>query len=100
VTLEAMASGLGIIAYRYAAARQYLEHERSALLAPFDDRAAFIALAERLARQPQRARSLGQAARRVAEGLSWEHTVDDFEAVLRETAAGAAAAGEVLHAAA
>ncbi|MGA7985950.1 MAG: glycosyltransferase family 1 protein, partial [Burkholderiales bacterium] len=48
VTLEAMASGLGVVAYDYAAARQHLEHGRSALLAPFDDRAAFIAHAERL----------------------------------------------------
>jgi glycosyltransferase involved in cell wall biosynthesis len=100
VTLEAMASGLGIVAYRYAAARQYLDHERSALLAPFDDPAAFVALAERLARHPHRARALGQAARRVAEGLSWEQTVDDFETVLRETAAGAAVNAEPAHAAA
>ncbi|MFZ1910406.1 MAG: glycosyltransferase family 1 protein, partial [Burkholderiales bacterium] len=38
VTLEAMASGLGVVAYDYAAARQHLEHGRSALLAPLDDR--------------------------------------------------------------
>jgi glycosyltransferase involved in cell wall biosynthesis len=35
VTLEAMASGLGIVAYEYAAARQCLVHEESGLLAPF-----------------------------------------------------------------
>ncbi|MCG6953859.1 MAG: glycosyltransferase family 1 protein [Betaproteobacteria bacterium] len=94
VTLEAMASGLGIVAYRYAAARQYLEHERSALLAPFDNRGAFIEQAERLARDPPRARALGQAARRIAEGLSWEQTIGDFEAVLRETLARAASYSE------
>ena len=42
VTLEAMASGLGIVAYDYAAAREVLRHGENALLAPFGDAAAFI----------------------------------------------------------
>jgi len=86
VTLEAMASGLGIVAYRYAAARQHLEHGRSALLAPFDDRAAFIAQAERIAREPQLARALGAQARAAAEQLGWDRVVRDFEAALCEVA--------------
>ena len=86
VTLEAMASGLGIVAYRYAAARQHLEHGRSALLAPPGDAAAFVALAERLARNPPLAAALGRAARADAESLTWERVVDDFEAVLRAAA--------------
>ena len=98
VTLEAMASGLGIVAYRYAAARQYLEHERSALLAPFDNRAAFIEQAERLAREPQRARVLGRAARQSAENLSWSRTVRDFETVLLDTAASGELGAEPAHA--
>ena len=84
VTLEAMASGLGIVAYDYAAARAHLEHDRSALLAPFDDRAGFIAQAERLAREPQLARRLGRAARELAQQLTWTHIVREFEAALVE----------------
>jgi len=38
VTLEAMASGLAIVAYDYAAAAEHLVHETSALLAPCDTR--------------------------------------------------------------
>jgi len=87
VTLEAMASGLAIVAYRYAAAREHLEHGRSALLAPFDERAAFIAAAERLAREPGLAGRLGREARAAAEGLTWERIVEDFEAVLADAAA-------------
>src|SRR5262249_50285165 len=49
VTLEAMASGLAVLAYDYAAARQYLRHGASALLAPYDDAAAFCEMAARLA---------------------------------------------------
>jgi glycosyltransferase involved in cell wall biosynthesis len=87
VTLEAMASGLGIVAYSYAAARQHLEHERSGLLAPFDDEAAFIAHAERMAREPALARRLGRAARSAAESLTWERIVGDFEKALLDVAA-------------
>jgi glycosyltransferase involved in cell wall biosynthesis len=86
VTLEAMASGLAVVAYRYAAARQHLEHGRSALLAEPDDRAGFIAQAERLAREPGLARRLGMAARIAAEPVSWERITRDFEAVLADVA--------------
>lgn len=86
VTLEAMASGLGIVAYCYAAARQHLEHERSALLAPFDDADAFLAHARRMAGEPLLARRLGAAARAAAESLTWERVVDDFQTVLADVA--------------
>jgi len=86
VTLEAMASGLGIVAYRYAAARQHLEHEHSALLPPLHDEAAFLAAAERLASEPELVRCLGQAARSAAERVTWERIVDDFEAALADVA--------------
>lgn len=87
VTLEAMASGLGIVAYDYAAARQHLEHGRSALLAPVDDEAAFLNAAIRLASDPPFARSLGRAARAAAEDLTWERIVGDFEGALLDVAA-------------
>ena len=86
VTLEAMASGLGIVAYDYAAARQHLAHGRSALLAPFDDAQAFLAHARHIARDPALARRLGAAARHAAESLTWERVVGDLEAVLADVA--------------
>ncbi|HWA39219.1 MAG TPA: glycosyltransferase, partial [Burkholderiales bacterium] len=82
VTLEAMASGLGIVAYDYAAAREHLAHERSALLAGFGDEAAFVAQAQRMAREPGLARRLGTQARAAAESLTWERIVGDFEKAL------------------
>jgi glycosyltransferase involved in cell wall biosynthesis len=86
VTLEAMASGLGVVAYDYAAAREVLRHGESALLAPFGDEGAFITHAETLARDPALARSLGQEARKAAQNLTWERIVQDFEAVLLDLA--------------
>lgn len=86
VTLEAMASGLGIVAYAYAAAREHLEHARSALLVPFDDAAAFVASARRMAQDMALVRTLGAAARLAAAPLTWEKIVGDFEAVLADVA--------------
>ncbi len=84
VTLEAMASGLAIVAYDYAAARQYLRDGESAILAPFGDKDAFIAGAVALARDPARVKRLRDEARRLAEGLSWDAIVADFDAALGE----------------
>ena len=84
VTLEAMASGLAVVAYDYAAAQQYLAHERSGLLAPFDDGEAFVGLATALAADPARAASLRLQARASAERIDWDNVFDDFEAVLRD----------------
>jgi len=83
VTLEAMASGLAVLAYDYAAARQYLRHGASALLAPYDDAAAFCEMASQLAGDSAlRARLRGES-RRAAEAVSWSRAADDLERVLR-----------------
>jgi glycosyltransferase involved in cell wall biosynthesis len=87
VTLEAMASGLAVVAYDYAAARQHLADGTSALLAPRDDSAGFIARAVILARNPGHARALGRAARGAAEALGWPRVAGEFESALLDTAA-------------
>lgn len=84
VTLEAMASGLAVVAYDYAAAQQYLAHGRSGLLAPFDDAEAFVRLASALAADPGRVALLRAQARASAERIDWDNVFDDFEAVLRD----------------
>ena len=64
-----------------------LRHGESALLAPFNDAAAFVSHAESLARDPGLARALGREARKRSESLTWECIVQDFEAVLLDVAA-------------
>jgi glycosyltransferase involved in cell wall biosynthesis len=86
VTLEAMASGLALVAYDYAAARQYLRNETSALLVPLDDDAAFLRTAARLAESPGLASRLRTEARCAAETASWSRAFDDLERVLRSIA--------------
>lgn len=82
VTLEAMASGLAVVAYDYAAARQHVRHGQSGLLAPCDDEAAFVALAGSLAQDPGRVRELGSAARDASLTADWENVHDELERVL------------------
>lgn len=87
VTMEALASGLAVIAYDYAAARQHIVHEVSGVLVPFDDAAAFIAAAKKIAESPVGIiTGLKQRAREAAASLSWDSVVGDFVAVLRGVA--------------
>lgn len=82
VTLEAMASGLAVIAYDYAAARESITQGENGLLAPLDDATAFCALAQALAPDHRRARALGEAARRAAECNGWATIYAQFEQAL------------------
>ena len=89
VTLEAMASGLAIVAYDYAAARQHLRHWASGLLAPAGEAVEFVKMAALLARSRDLRMRIALGARSAAEALTWEKTFDDFEAVLKRTAEAA-----------
>jgi glycosyltransferase involved in cell wall biosynthesis len=86
VVLEAMASGLAVLAYDDAAARQHVVHMESGLLASRGNARLFTHLAELLARDPMLRHSLGREARRVAKGLPWERKFPELEAALLETA--------------
>ena len=87
VTVEAMASGLAVIAYDYAAAAEHIEHGRSGLVAEIDDAAGFIALAAGLAGDSQRITALGRRARTTAERIDWEEVNAEFETALRDVIA-------------
>lgn len=82
VTVEAMASGLAVIAYDYAAAQQHIRHARNGVLVPFGAADEFVHLAVALAEAPDRARLLGQQARITTEKLDWSHIVAEFEQAL------------------
>lgn len=91
VVTEAMASGLGTVAFRYAAAAELIEHGSNGLTAAFDDDQAFIDAAVELCQQPALYARLGRAARRRVENQSWAHIADEYLATLRhvqETAHG------------
>jgi glycosyltransferase involved in cell wall biosynthesis len=82
--LEALASGLAVVAYDYAAARQHIVHEKSGWLVPFGDAAAFTHAAKELAESPARMVNLKQNARAAADRLSWDNIASEFAKNLRE----------------
>lgn len=82
VTIEAMASGLAVVAYDCAAAEEIIRHGENGLKACPEDEAAFVAAAVALARSPDLRQRLGKAAAARAAQLSWEAIVDSFERVL------------------
>ena len=81
VTIEALASGLAVVAYDYAAARQHVVHGETGLLVPHGDRAAFIAAAAGLPVRPDLVRMRRRARASVAE-LGWERVVQRIETLL------------------
>lgn len=83
VTTEAMASGLAVVAYRYAAAEALIKHSENGLVAAFNDAPKFIAAACELARQPAQAKTLGYAAHQTALTIAWDHIHQRFENVLQ-----------------
>jgi glycosyltransferase involved in cell wall biosynthesis len=90
VTVEALASGLAVVAYGYAAAAAHIRHGQNGLLAEFGRGPDFAALAADLAADSARIRALRTEARTHALAHDWERVVQQLEAVL-EGAAGAEA---------
>ncbi|MCW4151815.1 glycosyltransferase family 1 protein [Halomonas sp. 18H] len=82
VVLEAMASGLAVVAFRHAAGRELIAHEVNGLHLEPNDSAAFRDAALSLARQPERCARLGEAARERALQYRWPAITDEFVAAL------------------
>lgn len=83
VTVEAMASGLAVVAYDYAAAREHIVHGETGLLAPFADTDAFIRAAAELAPDRALQARLRTKARATAEMIDWAEVVGEFATALR-----------------
>ncbi|MBU6259338.1 MAG: glycosyltransferase family 1 protein [Burkholderiales bacterium] len=79
VVPEAMASGLAVVAYDYAAAGQLIRSGDNGLLVPVDDADDFCRTAQRLAGDPVFVRGLGERARAKAAGMDWSQIVQQVE---------------------
>ncbi len=82
VVTEAMAGGVTVLAFDYAAAHRHIVHERNGLLAPFNDAQRFVHLAEQAITQPDQLRRMGQQAQQTAQRISWVRVVDKYERML------------------
>jgi glycosyltransferase involved in cell wall biosynthesis len=80
---DCMAAGLPVVASPLGQIAEVVEDGTSGLLVPDDPAAVADALAA-LARDPERRRRMGAAARaRIAAAYTWDHTGDRIEAVLQ-----------------
>jgi len=92
VVLEAMASGLAVVAYDYAAAHAHLRPSIAGMVVPCGRPAAFVEAAVALAMTaPPTIARMRERARAHACWLDWDGVVDRFEAFL----AGAGAALQI-----
>ncbi len=79
VVTEALASGLAVGAFNYAAAREFIRDGENGLACAPADETTFIANAIRLAREPALRRRCSQQGRTTAQTLSWDAVIDGFE---------------------
>ncbi len=80
---EAMACGLPVVAVRAGELKGVIAPELGLLVGPYDELALRSAI-DTLASRPQRARSMGAAARRRAvERFSIERMADEYEQIYR-----------------
>lgn len=86
VVTEALASGLVVVAYDYAATREHVRDGVNGFAATFDDPEAFRRVA--IAAMAQRAEwpRVRAAARETALGLTWSTIVERFERQISEAA--------------
>ncbi|WP_218918780.1 glycosyltransferase family 4 protein [Lacunisphaera limnophila] len=86
VVTEALGSGLAVVAYDYAAAHEFIRPGDNGLLAPVGDETAYLAAADRLAREPALRARCAAAGPATARLLTWDAIVDRFVADLLEAA--------------
>lgn len=79
VLLEAMAAGLGVVAFDQAAAAQHVEHGHNGMLASVDDEQSFIDAARWLLENRENLRRVRLNARQHAARQSWSAIIEQFE---------------------
>jgi glycosyltransferase involved in cell wall biosynthesis len=88
VITEAMASGLVLLSYDYAAARQYLVNRFNGFVVPLHDAPAFLDQASRLMEDRASWARLRAEARSTALTITWDAIIDRFEAELANASGG------------
>lgn len=94
VLTEAMASGLAVAGFDYAAGRQFVKHGQNGLLVPCDQPDALVEAAALLATDDLLRAQMRPAARASVEMQSWENVLARFEHDLAEIAGVRLAASE------
>jgi glycosyltransferase involved in cell wall biosynthesis len=88
VVLEAMASGLALVAFDHAAAQEHVANGVSGLVVPPTDARGFITSAYQLGLDPETRRLLGANARRAALRCPPDAVIAEFEKLLTSLVRG------------
>ena len=88
VVTEALASGLVVLAYDYAATREHVRPGENGFSAGFDDREEFLEIARDVMARRTEWPAIRKAARATAESITWDSIFDRFETELRTVATG------------
>lgn len=83
VTLEALASGLAVVAHDYGAAHEHITPGTDGLLAPVDEPDQFVGWARHLGRHPGSRARLRSNARRAVTDLNPKQVAESFAELLR-----------------
>lgn len=79
VILEAMASGLALVAYDYAAARMHIQNRLNGITVNTGDADAFRNAAQNLVQNADLSYRIRQQARHTALAADWTRVIDNFE---------------------
>jgi len=79
VTLEAMASGLAIVCFDYAAAKEHIVNKKHGMSVPLGHDAEFIEASVKLAGDYGLRANLSQAAVENIQQVNWDRVIDVFE---------------------
>jgi glycosyltransferase involved in cell wall biosynthesis len=82
VVTEALASGLVVLSYDYAAARQYIRHGINGYVARFNEPAELLRQTAEVVADMPRWPLIRQAARETAVAITWDSIIDTFETAL------------------
>jgi glycosyltransferase involved in cell wall biosynthesis len=82
VLTEAMASGLAVAGFNYAAARQFIKNGFNGLTVPVGDENALIGAGVTIATDPGLRAAIAPRARETLSTQSWDHVVSRFESDL------------------
>lgn len=82
VVTEAMASGLAVVSFNDAAAKEHLHHKISGMLAPLNDEQQFIEHIDQLVGNATLLSTVRNASLKLAQKISWKEIVDRFAKAL------------------
>jgi glycosyltransferase involved in cell wall biosynthesis len=83
VVLEALASGLAVAAFDYAAAADTIRQGDNGLVAPFDDESAFVQAVRTLCSDAELRKRVRESARESAMKADWAGIVAQIEGVMK-----------------